>query len=200
MQRKPVAGRPAKYPDWGDSCAMAFWAVMLISLAAGLVLVIGGALVLYMGALIKNAYQLKIEIKAEMEEEQRRIEQEADKKLRWMKRDLIEEVEKTKAAIHADNQRKIADLADSVTKRVVAQEELLRLEHAELTKQFDGLRQDIVVLDQRFRALRREQRAHAASPAAPPSAETPSTPPETTAEQPAGAPGDAASVSEAPPS
>ncbi len=147
---------------------MEFWTVTLISLAAGLVLVIGGALVVHMGALVKSAYQLKIEIKAEMDDGQKKIHEDVDKKLRWIKRDLIEEIDKIKAGLQADHQRRVAETTAAVEQRLGAAAEEWRNDRIETLKILDGLRHDVLVLDQRQRGLRREQSAKAEVLQAPP--------------------------------
>lgn len=138
---------------------MEFWTVTLVSLSAGIVLVIGGALVIYMGSLVKSAYQLKIEIKNDVEEGQRRIEEEVEKKIRWVKRDLVEEVDKIKVALQTDNQRKIAEMLDVFVKRLTACETTLNQHVGEAGNLLESLRQDVTVLDQRLRFVRREQKA-----------------------------------------
>lgn len=138
---------------------MEFWTVTIVGLAAGLVLVIGGALVVYMGSLVKSAYQLKIEIKADVNEGLRRLEEEVEKKIRWVKRDLVEEVDKVKAAMQTDNQRKISDVLDGFVNRLTACEAALLNDRTEVSKLIEGLRNDITVLDQRQRFMRREQKA-----------------------------------------
>jgi hypothetical protein len=138
---------------------MEFWTVTLVGLAAGLVLVIGGALVIYMGSLVKSAYQLKIEIKSEVDEGQRRLEEEVEKKIRWIKRDLVEEVDKVKDAMQTDNQRKIQEILAGFITRLTVCEESLLTDRTETAKLLEGLRNDVIVLDQRLRLVRREQKA-----------------------------------------
>jgi hypothetical protein len=138
---------------------MEFWAVILVGLAGGLILVIGGAFVVYMGGLVKSAYQLKVEIKTETDAKQKQLEEEVEKKLRWVKRDLIEEVDKVKTAMQIDNQRKISETLDVFITRLSACEEALLHDRTEATKLLEALRNDVTILGQRFRLLRREQKA-----------------------------------------
>lgn len=138
---------------------MEFWTVTLVGLAAGLVLVIGGALVIYMGALVKSAYQLKIQIKSDVDDGLRRLEEEVEKKIRLVKRDLVEEVDKVKTAMQTDNQRKIQESLDGFINRLTACEGALVNDRTEAAKLFEALRNDVMVLDQRLRYIRREQKA-----------------------------------------
>ena len=149
---------------------MEYWTVTLVCLAAGFIIVIGGSLVSYMGSLVKSAYQLKIEMRAEMDEGQKKIEDAVDKKVRWIKRDLVEEVEKTKTAMQTDNQRKINEFIGTINKRLADCEGAVSRDRLEANNLFEGLRHDITVLDQRYRNFRREQAAGLqAAAAVPPS-------------------------------
>ncbi len=151
---------------------MEFWTVTLISLVAGLVLVIGGALVMYMGSLVKSAYQLKIEIKAEMDEGQKKIQDDVDKKLRWIKRELIEEIDKIKVGLLADHQRRLTETTAILDQRLAEATAEWRNDRAATISALGALQRDVAVLDQRQRSLRREQAAKAEVSAAAPAAAT----------------------------
>lgn len=149
---------------------MSFWTVILISLAIGLLLVIGGSLVVYMGSLVKNAYELKVEIQNDMEAGLKRIEEESEKKTRWIKRDLIEEIEKLKSSLSTDNQRKFGEMTEGLVKSVAELEQTYKRDRQEMIKVIDALRQDVITLDQRLKSLKRD----APAPSAPaPAAEAP---------------------------
>ena len=149
---------------------MSFWTVTLISLAIGLLLVIGGSLVVYMGSLVKNAYELKVEIQNDMEAGLKRIEEESEKKTRWIKRDLIEEIEKLKSSLSTDNQRKFGEMTEGLVKSVAELEQTHKRDRQEMIKVIDALRQDIMTLDQRLKSLKRDAQVPAATPSADPTA------------------------------
>ena len=149
---------------------MSFWTVTLVSLAIGLLLVIGGSLVVYMGSLVKNAYELKVEIQNDMEAGLKRIEEESEKKTRWIKRDLIEEIEKLKSSLSTDNQRKFGEMTEGLVKSVAELEQTHKRDRQEMIKVIDALRQDIMTLDQRLKSLKRDAQAPAAAPPADPTA------------------------------
>jgi cell division protein FtsX len=135
---------------------MSFSVVLIISLAAGVVLVVGGGLMMYMANLVKNAYELKVQISADVDERFTKLAEELDKKSRWIKRDLLEEIEKIKLAMQSDNARKFAEMTDPLSKRFDEMGELLRKERAEWVKAVESDRQNISALDQKLRALRRD--------------------------------------------
>lgn len=124
---------------------------------AVLVLLVGGLLV-YMSQLVKNAYQIKVELQTELGEGLRRVDDEADKKLKWIKRDTFDELEKIKAALTADHGRRLNELQEAVNKRLQERDEMWKRDRSELIKVIERQREDIKLLDQRLRTLRRDQR------------------------------------------
>jgi len=159
---------------------MTFWSVALISLVIGLFLVIGGALVVYMGSLVKSAYEIKVEIQSDLEAGLKKIEEETEKKIRWIKRDVVEEVDKIKSGMASDNQRRLAELTENLGSRVAALEAAQKQGQPEFSKALEALRQDIISLDQRTKAMRREQKPAEAPTAPTAAAPTPAaTPPPT---------------------
>lgn len=124
---------------------------------AVMVLLVGGLLV-YMAQLVKNAYHIKVELQTELNDGLRRVDDEADKKLKWIKRDTFEELEKIKASLTADHGRRLNEFQDSVNKRLQERDDLWKRDRAELIKVIERQREDIRLLDQRLRTLRRDQR------------------------------------------
>jgi len=137
---------------------MSMNAVLIVALAAAVILVVGGGLVMYMAQLVKNAYELKIQINSEVDERLTKMAEELDKKSRWIKRDLLEEIEKIKIAIETDNARKFHELTEPMTKRLEAMEATLRADKAEMAKAFEADRDALAKLDGKISALRRDMK------------------------------------------
>lgn len=135
---------------------MSMSTVLIISLAAGVILVVGGGLLMYMAQLVKNAYELKIQINSEVDERLTKMTEDLDKKSRWIKRDLIEEIEKIKIAMETSNAQKFAELTEPFNKRLEAMEETLRKDKAEWTKALNEDREVIKALDAKLGIIRRE--------------------------------------------
>lgn len=135
---------------------MSFSSVIIISLAAGVILIIGGGLMMYMANLVRSAYELKVQINAEVDERLTKMAEDLDKKSRWIKRDLLEEIEKIKVALQSDNARKFQELAEPVVKRVEELDEIIRKERTQWVAAIESDRQNITALDQRVRNLRRD--------------------------------------------
>jgi hypothetical protein len=135
---------------------MSMSTVLIISLAAGVILVEGGGLMMYMAQLVKNAYELKVQINSEVDERLTKMAEDLDKKSRWIKRDLIEEIEKIKIAMETSNAQKFTELTEPFNKRLEAMEETLRKDKAEWTKALNEDREVIKALDAKLGVIRRE--------------------------------------------
>ncbi|WP_231848998.1 hypothetical protein [Paramagnetospirillum magneticum] len=143
---------------------MSMSTVLIISLAAGVILVVGGGLLMYMAQLVKNAYELKIQINSEVDERLTKMTEDLDKKSRWIKRDLIEEIEKIKIAMETSNANKFNELTEPFIKRLETMEETLRKDRADWTKALNEDREVIQKVDAKLGALRREMKQPEANP------------------------------------
>ena len=132
--------------------------VSIITFLIALVLVIGGGLAYYMSSLIKSAYELKFALNAEIEDKFRKIEDDLDKKTRWIKKELIDEIEKIKVSVQYDSARKIDDAALILGRKVSELEEGMRKQLADAAKAFEETKGAIGTLDQKLNILRREQK------------------------------------------
>lgn len=135
---------------------MSMTTVLIISLAAGVILVVGGGLVMYMAQLVKNAYELKVQLNSEVDERLTKMTEDLDKKSRWIKRDLIEEIEKIKIAMETSNAQKFTEMTEPFTRRLEFFEEILIKDKAEWTRALNEDREVIKALDARLGAVRRE--------------------------------------------
>lgn len=132
---------------------MSFSTVLIISLAAGVILIIGGGLMMYMANLVKSAYEIKVQINSEVEDRLTKMGDELDKKSKWIKRDLLEEIEKIKSNMHTEAQTKVGELTQPFTARLDALEAALKTERAEWVKAVDSDRAAITNIDNRLKTL-----------------------------------------------
>ncbi|MBC7906024.1 MAG: hypothetical protein H7Y60_04640 [Rhodospirillaceae bacterium] len=137
---------------------MGFSTVLVISLAAGVILIVGGGLMMYMANLVKSAYEIKVQINTEVEERLTKMGDDLDKKSRWIKRDLLEEIEKIKVALQTDNTRKMEELTGSLRQKVDGFEASLHSERVEWVKAVDQDRQAIASLDSRLKSAAKQSK------------------------------------------
>lgn len=137
---------------------MSMSAVLLISLAAAVVLVVGGGLMMYMSNLVRNAYELKVQINSDMEQQIKTVSDDIEKRSKWIKRDLIEELEKFKAAQIQSSARTIQDAIDPLSRRIDALEQVLKKERTEWSNAVNETRSGNTGLEARISQLRKDLR------------------------------------------
>ena len=130
---------------------MSFSTVLIISLAAGVILVVGGGLMMYMANLVKSAYEIKVQINTEVEERLSKMGEDLDKKSRWIKRDLLEDIDKVKGNLLSDNTAKLNELTAPLLGRIEALEQALKAERTEWQKAVDSDRQAIASLEAKLK-------------------------------------------------
>ena len=131
-------------------------AILVLSLAAGVVLVVGGGLMMYMANLVRSAYEIKVQINNDVDERLTKMAEDLDKKSRWIKRDLLEEFDKIKVAFATENATKVGALAEPLAKKIEAVDQALRAERNEWLKAVESDRQNITALDARLKQMRRD--------------------------------------------
>ena len=136
--------------------AMGLSTVLIITLAAGVILVVGGGIMMYMANLVKSAYEIKVQINADVDERLSKMAEDLDKKSKWIKRDLLEEIDKIKTGLETQSNRRFQDMAEPLTKQAEVVEQMFLKERTEWIKEIEADRQSIVSLDSRVRALRRD--------------------------------------------
>lgn len=171
---------------------MSMSSVLIISLAAGVILVVGGGLLMYMANLVKNAYEIKVQINADLEERLKSISDDLDKKSKWIKRDMLEEFEKTRSSLITDNTRRLQELIEPFGKRLEAIEQRLQIERTDWSKAVDDTKVSGVALDAKISQIRKDIRRVEEKLGLEPSSPTPAR-----AAAPAGAPGQPAAPAQA---
>lgn len=131
---------------------------VLLTIGIAVMVLLLGSLLVYMSQLVRNAYQIKIELQAELESGLGRIDDEAEKKLKWLKRDVFDEVEKVRANLGADSALRTSELQESLTRRLQEREDQWKRDRGDLIKIIEQQREEIRQLDQKVRALRRDLR------------------------------------------
>lgn len=135
---------------------MSMSSILVISLAAGVILVIGGGLMMYMANLVKSAYEIKVQINTDVDDRLTKMAEDLDKKSRWIKRDLLEELEKIKLALQGENARKFNELVEPLLKKIEDVEHMVRNERAEWVKAVESDRANLTALDNKIKNMRRD--------------------------------------------
>jgi hypothetical protein len=137
---------------------MSFLTIAMVALVIGLVVVFAVALVGYLSSLVKNAYQIKVEMRADLEEGLKKMDDELNKRSKWLKREMIDEMEKIKAGMTTEAARRQVEMSEqlnalaaeiSVTMQAAHAESLSKI--AEFSARFDDA-------DRKLTEYRRENR------------------------------------------
>ncbi|MDK9720549.1 MAG: hypothetical protein OEL53_05135 [Rhodospirillales bacterium] len=167
---------------------MNFLTVTVIIFIVALIGVFAVALIVYLSSLVKSAYQIKIEMRNDLEEGLKRADEELNKRSRWIKRELLDEIEKIKGGLQADITNRGVTILDESHKQIAGVEEGLRKDLAETNRLLGEARDLLYALDHRVKSIRREvpgqggpeaqaKAAEGASPASTPALPPPSAAP-----------------------
>lgn len=132
------------------------WTIVLFSLVIGILMVGCGVLIVYLSALTKNAYQIKIELQQDLANGLQRAEKEAEKTSRRLKREMAEEAERTRDAIMREIQTSLNDVAAKMNSRVETIEGAQRIDRTNASTFAASLKKDIFIVEQRLKLLRRD--------------------------------------------
>ncbi len=137
---------------------MGMSSIVIVSLAAGIILIVGGGLIMYMGNLIRSAYEIKVQIVTDTNERITKLIEEMDKRTKWAKREAAEEVERFKTTIEVSNASSMEDLQRSLQQRVTALETLIRNGRNEWITAVEGHQQALVSLEANMNVLLKMRR------------------------------------------
>lgn len=88
---------------------MSFAAVLGLTLMLVTVVVLGITLVTYLSSLARSAYELKVEMRRDMEDGMKRIEAETSRQTKFARGELMAEIERCRTATNDDIERRHAD-------------------------------------------------------------------------------------------
>ncbi len=142
---------------------MNFLTVTIVIFIVALIGVFAVALIVYLSSLVKSAYQIKIEMHNDLEEGLKRADEELNKRSRWIKRELLDEIERIKGGMQADITNRGITILEETRKMVVGAEEGLRHDLAETNRLLGEARDLLYALDHKVKSMRREAHGGAAS-------------------------------------
>ena len=135
---------------------MGITSVLFVSLAAGLILVICGGIMMYMATLVRSAYEIKVQINTDIEDRLTKMSEALDQKTRSIKLDMIEDINKVRSVLAIENSKRLDEMSDQRNKRLDGLEPLVRAEHGEWVKAIVTDRLSLTQVDARVKAVYRE--------------------------------------------
>ena len=126
------------------------------TIALVLLVVIGAIMAVFMGYIVRTAYELKIDMKARFDKNLRLIDEESNKKARGLRQELGADIERARAALFEDARRKLGEATVEMGKRESEFQAAVRQERVQLTVALDSLRDEVAALHSRMDELERE--------------------------------------------
>lgn len=126
------------------------------TIAMILLVIIGCILVVFLGYMVRSAYDMRIGLKAQLDRGLRSVEEDGAKKARALRQELGAEIERTRSQIIEDGRRRLAESLVVMEKRQSEFEATVRQERIMMSVTLDALRDQTVELSRRIDELERE--------------------------------------------
>ena len=121
-----------------------------------LFVVVGCILVVFLGYLVRSAYEMRIGLKAQMDRGLRAVEEEGQKRARGLRQELGADIERARTHLFEEARRRLGDAVASLEARQLEVEKAARQERVDTAMTLDALRDQIAVLRRRIEELERE--------------------------------------------
>jgi hypothetical protein len=126
------------------------------TVALVLLVIVGAIMAVFMGYLVRTAYELKIEMKARLDRGLRAVDEESGKKARGLRQELGADIERARAALFEEARRKLSEATAEMTRREAEFESAVRQERIQLSVTLDALRDEVAAQTTRIYELERE--------------------------------------------
>lgn len=135
---------------------MNYLSIAGLTFGIALVAVLFIGLLSYVSQLVRNAYQLKVEIRADMENGLKKIEDELGKKSKWMRSELGDDVSKIRQSIEQDTSQRLRLIEDNLAKLSRELDNESRVERADVRTTLNQLRKRVSAIDVELSTLKDE--------------------------------------------
>ncbi len=126
------------------------------TIAMILFVVVGCILTVFLGYLVRSAYDMRIGLKAQLDRGLRAVEEDSNKKSKALRQELGSDIERARNAIFEEARKRLGEAIASVETRQADFEKAGRQERVDTAMSLDALRDDIAALTQRIDDLERE--------------------------------------------
>ncbi|MGB0695629.1 MAG: hypothetical protein ACPGOY_08265 [Rhodospirillaceae bacterium] len=129
---------------------MDLFTLILITVGLAITIMLVGALVSYMSSLVKSAYQIRVELRNDMDGNFKQIGEDLEKRSKWLKRDMVEELGRVKDTLTTLNEQKFVEMRKSMLETF---EEGRKADSEERRALFDR----VTALEERLALLEKER-------------------------------------------
>lgn len=141
---------------------MDYMTLTVVTIGVAAVVVLGFFLISYMSNLVKNAYQIKVEMRNDMEANFRKIEDELTKKSKWMRAELGEDVSKMKTSVETENDRRLTIIETRLKETVAQLDDLVRGDRQDTRQAMESVLRRLGTIEQDITNLKDEAARRAA--------------------------------------
>lgn len=134
---------------------MGFASVAGIALVIGILIVLGIAIVSYVSSLARSAYELKVELRKDLDDGLKRVEAEMVKQTKWARGDILAEVERSRGTMLEDLSRRAEDLQAALNASLLGFGNDWQDERKAILDDAADLAERIAILEHRLRARTR---------------------------------------------
>jgi len=128
---------------------MSFASVIGIALVVGVVAVIGIAIVSYMSSLVRNAYEIKVEMRKDLDEGIKQAKAETIRQTKAARAELASEIERSRTGILEDLKTRHASMESAIAEELKKRDEAHQDEVENLHSIIQELRDQIETLEGR---------------------------------------------------
>ncbi|HEY1720767.1 MAG TPA: hypothetical protein VGG27_05940 [Magnetospirillaceae bacterium] len=118
--------------------------------------VVGCILTVFLGYLVRSAYDMRIGLKAQLDRGLRQVEENAAKTSRNLRQELGSDIERARTAIFEEARKRVAESVASIETRWLDYEKAGRQERVDTAVSLDALRDELAALQRRVDDLERE--------------------------------------------
>ena len=126
------------------------------TIAMILFVIIGCILVVFLGYLVRSAYDMRIGLKAQLDRGLRAVEEDSGKKARSLRQELGGEIERTRAALAEESRRRLTEAQAAMDKRQSEFESSVRQDRIQTSVTLDLMRDQLAELGRRIDEIERE--------------------------------------------
>lgn len=125
-----------------------------VTLVVALMIVLGGVLLAYVSSLVKSAYQIRVELRNDLDAALTEQQADIERRTKWMKREASDEIAKVRSTIEAQTTQGLADMHATLVETTQAVLEANRQETSALKDQVAALEARLQAIEQRIGSRR----------------------------------------------
>ncbi len=126
------------------------------TIALILLVIVGCIFTVFLGYLVRSAYEMRIGLKAQMDRGLKSLDEEFQKKARALRQELGADIERARSHVFEETRRRVSDTTTLLEARQLEMDKAARQDRVDTHMTLDALRDQIAALRRRIEDLERE--------------------------------------------